>query len=315
MPPAPSATNSMSSQGAPPRLLAGIMLRLAAMLALAVMFAIVKLLAARGVHLAESLFWRQALAMPVVLLWAWRFGGLGSLATQRLGAHMRRAVMGMIGMALNFGGMILLPMTEAATISMSVPIFAVVFAALLLGEAVGRTRWTAVAVGFVGVLVVLQPAALVTGAGMPPVGALVALAGALMTALITVAVRDLGRTESAGATVFWFTALSLIPLGLAMPFVASAHDTTGWMLLGGLGLSGAVAQLALTGALRLAPVAVVMPMDYSSLLWSLAMGWLVFGTLPVASTWAGAPLIIASGIIIAWREHKRSINRVRELPA
>lgn len=294
-----------------PNIFAGIALRLLAMLALALMFVVVKKLAASGMHIAESLFWRQALALPFVLAWAVSVGGWQSLATRRLGAHGRRAAMGLAGMAMNFGGMILLPMAEAATISMTVPIFAVIFAALLLREPVGPARWTAVALGFLGVIVVLRPGG--GGTGAMGIGALVALGGALMTALITVAVRDLGRTETTAAIVFWFMALSLVPLMAILPFVITSHSTEQIWLLAALGASGAVVQLAMTGALRLAPVAAVMPMDYSSLLWSLACGWWFFGSLPAAATWAGAPLIVASGLVIAWREHRRSISRTREL--
>ena len=128
-------------------------------------------------------------------------------------------------------------------------------------------------------------------------------------------VRDLGRTESAMTIVFWFSLISMVPLGIALPFVMTPHSAGEWGLLVGLGLLGAVVQLSLTGALRLAPVAVVTPMDYSSLLWSIACGWWLFGTVPADTTWVGAPLIIASGLFIAWREHRRHIDRPKEVAA
>jgi drug/metabolite transporter (DMT)-like permease len=296
-------------------MLGGIALRLLAMLGLSLMFVVVKLVAERGIHIAESLFWRQAFALPFILLWALTHGGLSSLGTTRIWAHSRRAAMGLAGMAMNFGGMILLPMAEATTISLSVPIFATIFAALLLGEPTGRARWSAVVLGFVGVLVVLQPWGGGSFGGSHLTGALVALGGAVMTALITIAVRDLGRTENTVAIVFWFSALSLIPLGLALPFVWTPHSAADWGLLVLLGLSGAVVQMCLTGALRLAPVSVVIPMDYSSLLWSVAFGWWFFGTLPAATTWVGAPIIIGSGLFIAWREHVKAVARAREIAA
>lgn len=302
------------STPAPTNIFGGIALRLAAMLGLALMFVVVKLVAERGIHLAESLFWRQAFALPFVLAWALTHGGLSILKTRRLAAHSRRAAMGLAGMAMNFGGMILLPMAEATTISLSVPIFATIFAALLLGEPTGRARWSAVVLGFIGVLLVVQPGG---GAfnGDHLTGALVALGGAIMTALITVAVRDLGRTENTVSIVFWFSALSLIPLGIALPFVWVPHSASDWGLLILLGLSGAVVQMCLTGALRLAPVSVVIPMDYSSLLWSIAFGWWFFGTLPATTTWLGAPIIIGSGLFIAWREHVKAVARTKEIAA
>jgi drug/metabolite transporter (DMT)-like permease len=136
-----------------------------------------------------------------------------------------------------------------------------------------------------------------------------------MTALITIAVRDLGRTENTVAIVFWFSLLSLVPLGAALPFVWVPHSAGDWGLLVLLGLSGAVVQMCLTGALRLAPVSVVIPMDYSSLLWSIAFGWWIFGTFPATSTWIGAPIIIGSGLFIAWREHVKAVARAKEIAA
>jgi len=313
-----AAATSAASTQAPQHYLGGIALRLLAMASLSLMFVLVKYVDRAGIHIVESLFWRQALVLPFLLVWIRATtGGFASLRTQRIGAHARRMTMGLVGMACNFGGMIFLPMAEATTISLSVPIFAVIFAAALLGEPTGWQRWSAVIVGFVGVLVVLDPGASIAAGfgGDHGMGTLIALAGAVMTALITIAVRDLGRTEAAATIVFWFSALSMIPLGLMLPFVITSHSAQEWLLLLGLGFSGAVVQMALTGALRLAPVAVVIPMDYTSLLWSIAAGWWFFGTFPAETTWIGAPLIVASGLFIAWREHRLHIARTKEVAA
>lgn len=312
-----AAPSPAPSTAAPQNYLGGIGLRLLAMVSLSLMFVLVKYIDAAGIHIVESLFWRQALVLPFLLIWVMATSGLSSLKTQRIGAHGRRMMMGLTGMACNFGAMILLPMAEATTISLSVPIFAVIFAALLLGEATGWQRWSAVIVGFIGVLVVLNPIASFAGGfgGEHGVGTVVALTGAIMTALITIAVRDLGRTENAATIVFWFSLLSMIPLGIALPFVITPHSGEEWLLLVGLGFLGAIVQMSLTGALRLAPVSVVIPMDYSSLLWAIAAGWWFFGTLPADTTWVGAPLIVASGLFIAWREHRRHIDRPKEVAA
>ena len=301
----------------PQHYLGGIALRLLAMLSLSLMFVLVKRIDAAGIHIVESLFWRQAIVLPMLAGWALTRGGLAIYRTHRIGTHARRAMMGLTGMALNFGGMIFLPMAEATTINLSVPIFAVIFAALFLGEPTGWQRWSAVLVGFLGVLLVLNPTTLVAQgfSGHHGLGTLIALGGAVMTALITIQVRDLARTESPMTIVFWFSLISMLPLGLALPFVMTTHSAGEWALLIGLGLRGAVVQLSLTGALRLAPVAVVTPMDYSSLLWSIACGWFFFGTLPAETTWVGAPLIVASGLFIAWREHRLHIERMKDITA
>lgn len=296
--------------------LGGIALRLLAMLSVSIMFVIVKLLDQSGVHVLESLFWRQALVLPFLLIWIWRFAGFHTLRTQRIGSHMRRTAMGLTGMGCNFLAMIFLPMAEATTINLSVPIFAVIFAAILLNEQIGWQRWSAVLLGFIGVVIVLDPGStFIDGfSGRHGLGTMIAITGAIATALISIAIRDLGRTENSSTIVFYFSLMSMVPLGIALPFVYTAHSTEQWLLIAGLGLSGAVVQMSLTGALRLAPVSVVLPMDYSALLWAIALGWYVFGTAPAETTWIGAPIIIFSGLFIAWREHRRQVQRTKDIP-
>jgi drug/metabolite transporter (DMT)-like permease len=208
--------------------------------------------------------------------------------------------LGVVAMGLNFLAMILLPLAEATAIGFTVPIFATVLAALVLGERTGRWRWGAVAAGFLGVLLIVQP-----GSGDVPVtGAAVAIAAALLTASVTIVIRRLGATEKTSTTVFWFAVSSLVPLGLLMLRYGTMHDAQTWGILAGMALAGGLAQLTLTGALRLAPVALVMPMDYTSLLWATLLGIWIFSELPTPWTWVGAPIIIASGLVIVWREHR-----------
>jgi drug/metabolite transporter (DMT)-like permease len=282
------------------RPLAGIALRLLTALLLAIMFALVKLVASRGVNVVESLFYRQCGSALCAAGYVAAGPGFASLKTQRVWAHVGRMALGVAAMGLNFLAFILLPLAEATAIGFSVPIFAVVLAAMLLHEPTGRWRWSAVAAGFIGVLLIVQP----TSGEVPLLGASVALVAALLTASVTIVIRRLGKTERAATTVFWFAFSSLVPLGLAMLFFARSHDTTTWLLLAGLALAGGLAQLTLTGALRLAPVALVMPMDYTSLLWALLLGAWMFAEVPTPWIWIGAPIIIASGLVIVWREHR-----------
>lgn len=285
----------------PDRRLAAIACRLLAAVALTIMFSIVKLVDARGVTLAESLFYRQALALPLVLGWLAAGPGFASVRTERFGAHVWRTVIGLAGMALNFLTFTLLPLAEATVLLFTTPIFATILSALVLREQVGRYRWAAVLLGFAGVTVVVNPGSW----AVPPLGVAVGLTAATVVSGVSITLRQIGRTESATTTVFWFTILSTGALGLLMPFAARAHDAETFALLAALGLSGGLAQMALTASLRLAPVSVVMPMDYSNLVWAALIGWLVFATLPSPTLWLGAPLIIASGLWIVWREHVR----------
>lgn len=282
------------------RPLAGMALRLLTALLLAVMFALVKLAATRGAHLVETLFYRQIgstlCATGLVMLGP----GFASLRTKRPGAHLLRMAVGMSAMALNFLAMILLPLAEATAIGFSVPIFSTVLAALLLREATGKWRWGASAAGFAGVLLIIQP----TGHQVPLVGAVVALAGALATAWVTILIRQLGATERTTTTVFFFAVSSLVPMGILMLWFVQAHDAVTWLILAGMALAGGLAQLTLTASLRLAPVALVMPMDYSTLLWATLLGAWLFAQVPTPWTWIGAPIVIASGLVIVWREQR-----------
>lgn len=282
------------------RPLAGMALRLVTALLLAMMFALVKLAATRGVTVVESLFYRQCGSALCAAGLVAAGPGFASLRTRRVAAHVARMVVGVVAMGLNFLAMILLPLAEATAIGFTVPIFSTLLAALVLGEPTGRWRWGAVAAGFAGVLLIVQP-----GSGEVPVsGASVAVAAALLTALVTIVIRRLGATEPATTTVFWFALSSLAPLGVLMVLFARAHDPVTWLVIGGLAIAGGLAQLTLTSALRLAPVALVMPMDYSMLLWATLLGAWLFAEAPTSWLWVGAPVIIVSGLVIAWREHR-----------
>ena len=276
-----------------------LVIRLGAAFVLSVMLVLVKLAAESGAHLAEILFWRQMPSVPLIGLWLAATGGLHRLRTARIGKHGLRALYGLIGMALNFGAVTLLPLPEATTINFTTAFWAVILSALILRERVGPWRWAAVLLGFAGVLIITQP-----GDGhIPLLGALVGLGAAFMIALISIQVRDLARTDEPLSIVFWFSAFSIPVLGLMMPFVAEPHSTYQWTLLAGLAAFGLLGQLLLTAALRYGAVASVIVMDYSALIWATLFGWAVFDLLPPATTWIGAPLIVGAGLIIAWREH------------
>lgn len=280
--------------------LLGMALRICAGLALAVMFAGVKWAAQHGVAVIESLFYRQLGTTVAALAFVALGPGLASLRTKRVGGHVVRMGIGLLAMGLNFLAFAMLPMAEATAIGFSVPIFSTLLAAILLGEKTGPWRWGAVLAGFVGVMVIVQP-----GDGhIALTGGLVAIAAALTTACATIAIRHLGATEAAATTVFWFGASSLVPLSVAMLFAGQTHSAEVFGVLAIMAIAGGAAQLFLTGALRFAPVALVMPMDYLSLIWSSLLGFLIFSQLPSEWTLIGAPLVIAAGLVILWREQR-----------
>ncbi|KTT96707.1 permease [Sphingomonas yabuuchiae] len=281
------------------RVLKGIGLRLIAIFFLSTMSAFVKLAESRGASLSETMFFRQLCALPVVLAFVLAGPGLASLRTTRLKGHAKRAMVGLVGMVFTFGAVMLLPLAEATTFQFTVPIFATLLGALVLREKTGLQRWSAVLVGFAGVLLVVRPGA----NDMSLFGAFVGLMAAMFVAIVAIVLRQL-RDEPATTTVFYFTVLTLPFIALPYAFHLKMHDPLTWVVLVSIGLAGGLGQLALTGASRLAPVAAVVPMDYSGLIWATVYGWLIFGVLPTMGTWLGAPVIIASGLFIVWREQR-----------
>ncbi|WP_240624572.1 DMT family transporter [Aurantiacibacter odishensis] len=277
-----------------------LLMRLAGVAGFALMAALIKLASETGIHIAELLFWRQLVSIPILLGWAVLAGGIvQQLSTSRPKAHGVRALYGIVGMVLNFGGVILLPLAEATTLGFTAPMFAVILSIVLLRESVGIWRWSAVAAGFVGIVIIAQPG----GGHLPLYGAAVALGGAFMIALISIQIRDLSRTETPLVIVFWFAAASVVATFPFMLFVHEPLSAHQWMLVIGIGLAGTWGQVMITSALRFGKVSSVIVMDYSSIIWATIYGWLFFSNLPPLTTWIGAPLVILAGLIISWREH------------
>lgn len=264
------------------------------------MAAMIKLGSEAGVSLPELAFYRFFFGLAPLLAWMALTRNLGAWRTQRPMAHVVRGMIGLSTMVCGFSSVIWLPLAEATTINFAVPLFAVILSALILHEPVGRHRWSAVAIGFVGVFIVMRPG----GTELPSIGLAFATAAVFGGAAVTITIRQIGRTESTPTTVLWFTLFSIAVTGLFMPVFARGHDGPTWAILVALGLFGGVGQLFLTSALRFAPVSVVVPFDYTQLVWAVLLGWLLWDTHPAVTTWAGGAVIIASGLYTLYREHK-----------
>lgn len=288
----------------PPRQrpLLALSLRLAAGIGLATMFMLIKLGSNRGIELPQMIFIRQATAVVVLVGWLALRGKLAMMRTRRLRSHGLRAISGTIGMALNFTAPTLLPLAVATTFGFTTPIFAVVLSVVLLREQVGVWRWTATFLGFLGVFLLADP----INASVPLLGAAIATGAAFMVALISIQIRDLGRTENSIAIVAWFAVFATPPLFVISLFGSWDIVPGDWIVLFAIGLSGVISQLLLTSSLRLGQVSSVIVMDFVTLIWATGYGWLIFDNLPPASLWLGAPLVIAAGAIIVWRESRMS---------
>ena len=297
--------------------LRGVALKLASVMVFIVMASLIKATAGR-IPPGEVVFFRSLFAVPVILAWLWwrRELQTGFRAAQPL-AHLWRGLVGTTAMGLGFAGLLFLPLPEVTAIGYAAPLLTVVFAAMFLGEQVRAFRLTAVAVGLVGVLIVLSPR-LSVGAEMTEVqtlGAMLVLGGAVFTALAQVFVRKLVQTETTSAIVFWFsmtaTGLSLVtlPFGWALPGPGDAA------LLVGAGLLGGVGQVLLTSSYRHADASVIAPFEYVSILFALGIGYWAFGEVPTPTMLFGALIVIAAGCLIIWRERQLGLERNRQRKA
>lgn len=279
---------------------------LAAHLLFTVMSAMVKELSGR-IPVVELMFFRSAFALPVVALITARSGGWRLLRTRRLGGHFLRACTGTLAQGCAFFALLALPLAEQVALGYTTPLFVTVLAIPLLGERVGLHRWSAVLLGFLGVLVIAAGQGVFQGAAVPVgtlavLGTVAAVSQGLFSALTTLLVRQLSATESSTTIVLW---QSLLMTAFTLAVLPPFWVTPGWRDLGLLvlmGLVGGAAQWLLTEAYASAQVSALGPYSYSALLWSIALGWVVWGDVPAPSMLAGAALIVAAGLYILHRE-------------
>jgi drug/metabolite transporter (DMT)-like permease len=237
-------------------------------------------------------------SVPFVLVWVWATGGMRSLLRVRWPLHLLR---GMLSVAMMVGFVYAIrrmPLTTAYTIFFVAPLMITALSVWVLKERVGPRRWTAIAVGLLGVLVVMRP----TGDGVLSLAGIAVLLAAFGYAVGAITVRVLSRTDSTQAIVFWMLLILGVGAGvIAWPDwkpVQAAH----WWLVGGIGLAGAIGQYAITEAFSRGEASVIAPFEYSALAWGLALDLALWGVLPDAVTWVGAAIIVGSGLYLIRRE-------------
>ncbi len=296
----------------------GVLLKILSTLAFAVMVVLIKLVSDR-VPPGEVLFARAFFGTLPVLVMLLLAGELPkALRTSQPMGHVRRAVVGTISMFCWFASLTYLPLPDATAINYAGPLFGVLFAAMLLGETVRIYRWSAVAVGFLGVLIVLSgqlTGDLASGGADRLMGGLLALASAVFAALAMVTVRSLTATETTGAIVFYFStsasvlALLSLPFGWVMPLPMDA------LALVIAGLCGGVGQVLMTQAYRYAEASAIAPFDYVNMIWIVIASYAVFGDVPTATVLIGSAIVIASSIFVVLRERRLGIERRRDAAA
>ena len=291
----------------------GIALKVCSVMLFVVMSALIKA-ASDTVPPGEAVFFRSFFAIPVILTWLALRGDLRTgLKVKSPMGHFWRGVVGTTAMGLMFAGLGLLPLPEVTALGYTAPLLTVVFAAMFLDERVGLFRIGAVALGMIGVLIVLSPRLSTLSGPMvetaQAVGAVLVLLGAVCAALAQIYIRKLVATEETSAIVFYFSLTSTLLSLLTIPF--------GWAIPGGTetvylilaGVLGGTAQIFLTSAYRFSDASVVAPFDYASMLFALVIGYVIFDEVPTGPMLIGAGLVILAGIIIILREHHLGLKR------
>ena len=258
----------------------------------------------------EIAFYRNLIACMPFLFMVFVLGKRDILAIQSKPAAIGvRAVVGAISLITTFAAYSLMPMAETTVLLFTASLFIPVLGVIFLHEKVGPYRWAAVAIGFIGVVIMTSPAGSVNGLGVT-----VALIAALMHATLQIILRYLGKFERPETVAFYFLVIGTLVTALPLPFVAVTPTVAELPLLLGLGLSGAAAQWLLSVAFRNAPAAIVTVFNYSGIVWATFFGWLIWNDWPLPAVLAGAAVVIASNGLVIWRESRtRTIkgDRVR----
>jgi len=289
----------------------GILLKVAATIAFSLMYVVIRL--AGNVPVGEVVFFRGLFALVPLLVVSWFTHGPRSVVlTAHPWLHLRRSVAGTASMFLNFYAVDHLPLADVTAFSFVMPIFAVVLAALLLGETVGPHRAFAVVLGFGGVLLMVEPHAGFGSALGSATGAAAALGGAFLSAFVVVFIRHMSATETSEAIVFYFMAVCASAGAVTMLWWFTPLTASQGVLLVLCGLLGGIGQVCMTYSYRFAEPSLLAPFDYSAMIWATALGFLVFAEVPERMVLAGAAVVAVSGLYIIWREHKlRLMRRIR----
>ena len=255
----------------------------------------------------ELVFFRAVFGLIPCFVMVWQAGGLKTLKTKRPGEHFLRSLVGLSAMWLVFSAYETMNLADVGAILFAAPLFLTAMAGPVLGETVGARRWSAVLVGFIGVLLIIKPG---TTALQP--AAIGALGAAFLFAVAMTLMRRLGTTESAATITFYLSVfITLVSLVLIATLGWVAPTPGDFLVLAMIGLVGGTAQLFLTQSLRLGEAAVVSPLRYTSIIWAVLFGYIFWDALPDALVVAGLAIVISSGLYILHRETRLAIIQRR----
>lgn len=246
-----------------------------------------------GFTVGQILLLRSVAALIALTPLIVRSGGfVRTLRVDRPWLHVLRVVLVVAEVAAFYWSVRYLPLADVVAYYMASPLFVAALSAPLLGERLGRARWVAVIFGFIGVLIILRPSS--QAFSLP---AMVALSGSLIFAFIMLITRRL-RTTNGMTLILWQTLATLIAGAATVPFAWVPPTLVEALLLGSLGFAATLAHVCVNHSLKLAPAAVVVPYQYSLLLWGIVFGWSIFGDRPDPLMLAGALVVCLSGFYL-----------------
>jgi drug/metabolite transporter (DMT)-like permease len=298
----------------------GIAFKIVSTVFFTLMLVFVKVVSAR-IPPGEIVFCRSFFALiPIAGMLIYQGQGRAALMTKRPWRHVTRGAVGLLAMGSGFVSLRYLPLPEQMAIGYAAPIMVVALAALVLGETVRIFRWSAVAVGFVGIVVILWPRFTFfvdgDGSGTAFLGAMIALFGAFCAANASIAIRAMTRTETTASIVLYFALIaSVMSLVISLPFGWVVPGLADAGLLVAIGLLGGIGQILMTTAFRHADAATLASFEYVSMLWGVAFGYLLFSEVPTPSVAIGGSIVVAAGIFIIWRERSLGLRRKRQRKA
>lgn len=297
-----------------PRPLLGIACKVTSVVIFVMMSTLLK--SAEGIPAGEMVFFRSFFAIfPIIIYLTYTHQLKGVMVTDDLFGHIWRGVVGTFSMMCGFYALTLLPLPESIAINYASPLMIVVLSAIFLHEKVRVYRWSAVLVGFFGVLIIVWPRlSLFSHGGVSQseaTGAVFALTSALASAVAMMLVRKLVQLQRTSTIVMYFSltstvlALCTLPFGWVMPHL--------WQLglLIAAGFAGGIAQIFLTECYRHAEMSTIAPFEYTSMLLGLGIGYVVFGDVPTMQMLFGSTIVIGAGIFIIYREHKLSGRKLK----
>lgn len=247
----------------------------------------------------QIMFLRNLIALPFAILIAWRMGGAGALRSRTPTAHLLRGILWIGATVLFFTSIRYLGLAEATALIFVAPLFITAISAVFLKEQVGWRRWSAVLVGFAGVLVIVRP-----GTAAFEMVMLLPVATAFVYALLMLSARFVDSAESVWTLLLYLTGAGVVLSAGIVPFFWQAVRAEDLWLFAGIALFGTAGMTLMTQAFRLAPAAVVAPLDYTALVWATGLGWLFWNEVPDSVTFVGAGIIILSGVFTILRERK-----------